>query len=205
MTQKQIYDYSKEKSPYAIAMMRIGDFYEVISDDAITCADILGITLTRRKEKDGSTLELAGFPHHALETYLPKLVRAGKRVAIYDNIDDLDKKFLIGEDYEKAKQLIKDAFKDSGNALRPIALGDMEIGDNKVFVRNLIVAKPSEREILILVHNFDNASFGISASGHPFAALGSSKIDTSIVAQSTFEKSLEKIKEFYADTKLEWL
>lgn len=78
----------KTKHPDAILLFRVGDFYETFSDDAIAAAEILGITLTRRANGAAQTVELAGFPHHALDTYLPKLVRAGKRVAICDQLED---------------------------------------------------------------------------------------------------------------------
>ncbi len=78
----------KEKHPDAILLFRVGDFYETFSEDAITASEILGITLTRRANGAASSVELAGFPHHALDTYLPKLVRAGKRVAICDQLED---------------------------------------------------------------------------------------------------------------------
>ena len=72
----------KAKHPDAVMLFRCGDFYETYSTDAIVAAEILGITLTKRANGKGKTIEMAGFPHHALDTYLPKLVRAGKRVAI---------------------------------------------------------------------------------------------------------------------------
>ena len=78
----------KKKHPDAILLFRVGDFYETFSDDAITASEILGITLTRRANGSAQYVELAGFPHHALDTYLPKLVRAGKRVAICDQLED---------------------------------------------------------------------------------------------------------------------
>ena len=78
----------KTKHPDAILLFRVGDFYETFSDDAIVAAEILGITLTRRANGSAQFVELAGFPHHALDTYLPKLVRAGKRVAICDQLED---------------------------------------------------------------------------------------------------------------------
>lgn len=78
----------KEKHPDAVLLFRVGDFYETFSDDAIVAAEILGITLTRRANGSAQYVELAGFPHHALDTYLPKLVRAGKRVAICDQLED---------------------------------------------------------------------------------------------------------------------
>ena len=73
----------KAKHPDSILLFRMGDFYEAYGDDAKTASDVLGITLTRRNAKD-CTAQMAGFPHHALDTYLPKLVRAGQRVAICD-------------------------------------------------------------------------------------------------------------------------
>ena len=73
----------KAKHPDSLLLFRMGDFYEAYGDDAKTASDVLGITLTRRNAKD-CTEQMAGFPHHALDTYLPKLVRAGKRVAICD-------------------------------------------------------------------------------------------------------------------------
>jgi len=78
----------KAKHPDALMLFRCGDFYETYSTDAIIAADILGITLTRRANGKGKTVEMAGFPHHALDTYLPKLIRAGKRVAICDQLED---------------------------------------------------------------------------------------------------------------------
>lgn len=78
----------KKKHPDAILLFRVGDFYETFSDDAITASEILGITLTRRANGAAQHVELAGFPHHALDTYLPKLVRAGKRVAICEQLED---------------------------------------------------------------------------------------------------------------------
>ncbi len=78
----------KGKHPDAILLFRVGDFYETFSQDAIDTSEILGITLTRRANGSASYVELAGFPHHALDTYLPKLVRAGKRVAICEQLED---------------------------------------------------------------------------------------------------------------------
>lgn len=78
----------KQKHPDAVLLFRVGDFYETFSDDAITASEILGITLTRRANGSAQHVELAGFPHHALDTYLPKLVRAGKRVAICEQLED---------------------------------------------------------------------------------------------------------------------
>ena len=78
----------KEKHPDAVMLFRCGDFYETYSEDAITVANILGITLTKRANGQAKHVEMAGFPFHALDTYLPKLIRAGKRVAICDQLED---------------------------------------------------------------------------------------------------------------------
>ncbi len=87
----------KAKHPDALLLFRVGDFYETFGEDAVKTAEILGIVLTRRANGAASYVELAGFPHHALETYLPKLVRAGQRVAICDQL----------EDPKKAKTIVK--------------------------------------------------------------------------------------------------
>ena len=78
----------KGKHPDAVMLFRCGDFYETYSTDAVIAAEILGITLTKRANGKGKSVEMAGFPHHALDTYLPKLIRAGKRVAICDQLED---------------------------------------------------------------------------------------------------------------------
>lgn len=84
---KQYFDL-KAKHPDAIMLFRCGDFYETYSEDAVAASEILGITLTRRANGQAKTVEMAGFPHHALDTYLPKLIRAGRRVAICDQLED---------------------------------------------------------------------------------------------------------------------
>ena len=91
------YNEIKNQHPDAILLFRVGDFYETFSKDAITTSEILGITLTRRGNGPSQYVEMAGFPHHALDTYLPRLVRAGKRVAICDQL----------EDPKKSKKLVK--------------------------------------------------------------------------------------------------
>lgn len=84
---KQYFDL-KQKHPDAVLLFRCGDFYETYSQDAVIASEILGITLTKRANGKEKTVEMAGFPHHALDTYLPKLIRAGKRVAICDQLED---------------------------------------------------------------------------------------------------------------------
>jgi DNA mismatch repair protein MutS len=93
---KQYYQ-MKEKHPDAILLFRVGDFYETFERDAVKTSEILGITLTKRANGSASYVELAGFPHHAIDTYLPKLVRAGQRVAICEQL----------EDPKKTKKLVK--------------------------------------------------------------------------------------------------
>src|SRR5690348_17733424 len=78
----------KAKYPDAILLFRVGDFYETFGQDAITASQVLGITLTKRNNASAASTELAGFPHHALDTYLHKLVKSGYRVAICDQLED---------------------------------------------------------------------------------------------------------------------
>lgn len=90
------YNELKEKHPGAVLLFRIGDFYEAYDEDAVKIGEILGVTVTRKfnsKEKgsDGHALKMAGFPHHALDIYLPKLIKAGVRVAICDHLEDPNK------------------------------------------------------------------------------------------------------------------
>ncbi len=85
----------KAKHPEALLLFRCGDFYETYCEDAIEASKVLGITLTRRNNGGSAGgAEMAGFPHHALDTYLPKLIRAGKRVAVCDQLEDPKKKRL---------------------------------------------------------------------------------------------------------------
>lgn len=103
----------KEKYPDAILLFRVGDFYETFLEDAVQASEILGITLTRRANGAAQFVELAGFPHHALDTYLPKLVRAGKRVAVCDQL----------EDPKKTKKLVK-------RGLTEMVTPGVAVGDN---------------------------------------------------------------------------
>ena len=95
------YNELKEKRPEAFLLFRVGDFYEAYDEDAVKAGEILGITVTRKfnskdKGSDGHALKLAGFPYHDLDTYLPKLIRAGMRVAICDQLDGTNK---VAEEY----------------------------------------------------------------------------------------------------------
>ncbi len=87
MITKQYYEL-KKKHPDAVLLFRVGDFYETISEDAVIASDILGITITYMPNGKNEFIRLACFPHNALDTYLPKLVRAGKRVAICEQLED---------------------------------------------------------------------------------------------------------------------
>ena len=105
------YNDLKKKHPDAMLLFRCGDFYETYKDDAVKASNILGITLTRysqRKEEDGSALRMAGFPYHALDTYLPKLIRAGERVAICDQIEQNRKPQQSEEAKPEQKQEVKE-------------------------------------------------------------------------------------------------
>ena len=109
-TMMQQYEEMKKKHPDALLLFRVGDFYELFGEDAIDASDVLGITLTRRMNGKAGSIELTGFPHHALDTYLPKLVRAGKRVAICEQLEE-HKKVTVKEVVESANQ-IKEEQKD---------------------------------------------------------------------------------------------
>ena len=105
------YNELKKKHPDAMLLFRCGDFYETYKDDAVNASNILGITLTRysqRKEEDGSALRMAGFPYHALDTFLPKLIRAGERVAICDQIEQNRKPQQSEEAKPEQKQEVKE-------------------------------------------------------------------------------------------------
>lgn len=100
----------KKKHPDAILLFRVGDFYECMGVDAVKASEVLGITLTRRMNGDKSSIELAGFPHHALDVYLPKLVRAGNRVAICEQLEDPKlKKKTVKRDTQKPEEKPKPA------------------------------------------------------------------------------------------------
>lgn len=102
------YEAMKAKHPDAVLLFRCGDFYECFGEDAVTCADILQITLTRRMNGPEKSIELAGFPHHALDTYLPKLVRAGKRVAICEQLEEPKAKKAIVKKAAKSTKKAKE-------------------------------------------------------------------------------------------------
>lgn len=84
---KQYYKF-KAACPEALLLMRVGDFYETYGEDAVTTSKVLGIVQTRKSNGDQGYIELAGFPHHSLQSYMPKLVRAGYKVAVCDQLED---------------------------------------------------------------------------------------------------------------------
>ena len=126
----------KAKHPDAVMLFRCGDFYETYSTDAIVASEILGITLTKRANGKGKTVEMAGFPHHALDTNLPKLIRAGKRVAICDQL----------EDPKLTKKLVK-------RGITELVTPGVSINDN--------VLNYKENNFLAAVH-FGKASCGVA-------------------------------------------
>ena len=132
---KQYFDL-KAKHPDAIMLFRCGDFYETYSEDAVSASEILGITLTKRANGQGKTVEMAGFPHHALDTYLPKLIRAGRRVAICDQL----------EDPKTTKKLVK-------RGITELVTPGVAIGDN--------VLSYKENNFLAAVH-FGKSACGVA-------------------------------------------
>ena len=106
---KQYYSF-KAKYPDAMLLFRVGDFYETYGEDAVKSSEILGIVLTKRSSAIADSVELAGFPHHALDTYLPKLVRAGERVAICDQLEAprATTQHGSGEHQEEGQQAVKE-------------------------------------------------------------------------------------------------
>ena len=132
---KQFFDL-KAKHPDAVMLFRCGDFYETYCEDAITAAKILGITLTHRNNGYNKGDEMAGFPHHALDTYLPKLIRAGKRVAICDQL----------EDPKLTKKLVK-------RGITELVTPGVALSDN--------VLNYKENNFLAAVH-FGRASYGVA-------------------------------------------
>jgi DNA mismatch repair protein MutS len=141
----------KKQHPDAILLFRVGDFYETFSDDAVAAAEILGITLTRRANGAAQFVELAGFPHHALDTYLPKLVRAGKRVAICDQL----------EDPKMTKKLVK-------RGITELVTPGVSINDN--------ILNHKENNFLCAIHSEKGTRFGIAfldiSTGEFFTAEG---------------------------------
>lgn len=173
----------KAKHPDAILLFRVGDFYETFSDDAITASEILGITLTRRANGAAQYVELAGFPHHALDTYLPKLVRAGKRVAICEQL----------EDPKLTKKLVK-------RGITELVTPGVSINDN--------ILNHRENNFLASIH-INKKSYGIAfldiSTGEYLAAEGSPDYVEKLLnnfapKEVLYEKSKKKIFEEHFGT-----
>ena len=145
----------KDKYPDAVLLFRCGDFYETYGEDAVVAARILGITLTRRNNGGnmGDT-EMAGFPHHALDTYLPKLIRAGRRVAICDQL----------EDPKLTKTLVK-------RGVTELVTPGVAMGDN--------VLNYKENNFLAAVH-FGKAACGVRSSISPLVSSSPAKAPTTM-------------------------
>ena len=139
----------KEKHPDALMLFRCGDFYETYCDDAIEASKILGITLTRRNNGATASDEMAGFPHHALDTFLPKLIRAGKRVAICDQLEDPKKK----REALKGKRGLSAEDKMVRRGITELVTPGVAMGDN--------VLNYKENNFLAAVH-FGKGSCGVS-------------------------------------------
>ncbi|MDR1023934.1 MAG: DNA mismatch repair protein MutS [Prevotellaceae bacterium] len=170
---KQFYTF-KAKYPDAMLLFRVGDFYETFGEDAIKSSEILGITLTRRANGTASFVELAGFPHHAIETYLPKLVRAGQRVAVCDQL----------EDPKQAKGIVK-------RGITELVTPGVTVNDN--------VLENKENNFLACV-NLTPAGAGVAfldvSTGEFYAAEGSlSYVDKLLTNFSPKEVLFEKGKE----------
>lgn len=140
----------KAKHPDALLLFRCGDFYETYCDDSIEASRILGITLTRRNNGGNSAqIEMAGFPHHALDTYLPKLIRAGKRVAICDQLEDPKKKRAE----IKGKKGLTEMDKMVKRGITELVTPGVAMNDN--------VLNYKENNFLAAIH-FDKAACGVS-------------------------------------------
>lgn len=169
----------KEKHPDAILLFRVGDFYETFLDDAVAASEILGITLTKRANGSAQSVQLAGFPHHALDTYLPKLIRAGKRVAICDQL----------EDPKATKKLVK-------RGITELVTPGVSINDN--------VLDYKENNFLACVHITSKAA-GVSfldiSTGEFLTAEGSFEyVDKLLNSMSPKEILLERSKRVEFDT-----
>lgn len=169
---RQFFD-MKSKHPEALLLFRCGDFYETYCEDAVEAARVLGITLTRRNN-GGSTAvtEMAGFPHHALDTYLPKLIRAGKRVAICDQLEDPKKK----REQIKGKKGLSEMDKMVKRGITELVTPGVAMGDN--------VLNYKENNFLAAVH------FGKGACGVSFLDISTGEFLTGEGAYDYVEKLL---------------
>jgi len=162
----------KAKHPEALMLFRCGDFYETYCDDAVEAARILGITLTKRNNGASSGAEMAGFPHHALDTYLPKLIRAGKRVAICDQLEDPKKK----REMIKGKKGLSGMDKMVKRGITELVTPGIAMSDN--------VLNNKENNFLAAVH------FGKSACGVSFLDISTGEFLTGEGTYDYVEKLL---------------
>ncbi len=159
------YNAIKAKFPGALLLFRVGDFYETFGEDAVRAAKILDIVLTKRANGAASHIELAGFPHHALDTYLPKLVRSGERVAICDQLED--PKMVKGIVKRGVTELVTPGLSFNDNVLetkRNNFLGSVHIGEDAMGVAFLdlstgefLASEGSEEYIQKLIQGFKPA------------------------------------------------
>lgn len=159
------YNAIKVKYPGALLLFRVGDFYETFGEDAVTAARVLDITLTKRGNGSASEIELAGFPHHAMDTYLPKLVRAGHRVAICDQLED--PRFVKGIVKRGVTELVTPGISFNDNVLERKQnnfLASVHLQKNAVGVSFLDIstgefytAQGSETYVLKLIQSFSPA------------------------------------------------
>ncbi|VTY11427.1 DNA mismatch repair protein MutS [uncultured Prevotella sp.] len=156
----------KDKHPDALMLFRCGDFYETYCDDAIEASKILGITLTRRNNGATASDEMAGFPHHALDTFLPKLIRAGKRVAICDQLEDPKKK----REALKGQRGLSAEDKMVKRGITELVTPGIAMGDN--------VLNYKENNFLAAVH------FGKGACGVSFLDISTGEF---LVGEGTFD------------------
>lgn len=156
----------KAKHPDALLLFRCGDFYETYCEDAVEAARILGITLTRRNNGASAGTEMAGFPHHALDTYLPKLIRAGKRVAICDQLEDPKKKRAM----IKGKKGLTEMDKMVKRGITELVTPGVAMSDN--------VLNYKENNFLAAVH------FGKTACGISFLDISTGEF---LTGQGTFD------------------
>lgn len=163
----------KAEHPDALMLFRCGDFYETYCEDAIEASRILGITLTRRNNGGSSgSAEMAGFPHHALDTYLPKLIRAGKRVAICDQLEDPKKK----REMIKGKKGLSEMDKMVKRGITELVTPGVAMGDN--------VLNYKENNFLAAIH------FGKSACGVSFLDISTGEFLTGEGTYDYVEKLL---------------
>ena len=165
---KQYFQF-KAQYPEAVLLFRVGDFYETFSDDAITASKVLGIVLTKRANGSGTFVPLAGFPHHSIDTYLPKLVRAGYKVAVCDQIEDpkLTKKIvkrgvteLVTPGIVLKEQLLEQKEhnyiaglcfnkQNCGLALLDVSTGSFQIAEGNIDYISTLISSFNPKELLV--------------------------------------------------------